>query len=300
LALLILAIKGIQWENLIAGINSANPVWLTLAVLAVFMGLFLKLWRWAILVKNYHIRSSLARLYSSYFIGQAVNIILPFRGGDLVRIGYFTGEGKIIPEVASTVVLEKYLDFVALVVCGILVSVKFSIDNIMNLRGLFLPLAGIMTLLLLLAILYGNALWEKIRITSKLPKRVIDWIDRWVEASQWLKNPRQVLPGILLTIFIWCVMWSTNILVFNGLGITLGGTAAGLVLISVYVGLFPALMPGNIGPFYFFALLALLPFGISRDQAFTYAVVLHAIVTVPPLLCGAIGLFLRSERAVTA
>jgi uncharacterized membrane protein YbhN (UPF0104 family) len=140
----------------------------------------------------------------------------------------------------------------------------------MNLRGFLIPLACVMTLLLLLAILYGKNLWEKVRIGKKMPKRVLDLIDIWIEASQWLKSPRRVFPGILLTIFIWCVMWSTNILVFKGLGIPLGGTAAGVVLISVYVGLLPALMPGNMGPFYIFALLALLPFELSRDQAFIY------------------------------
>ena len=299
LALLILSIRGIHWQNLIIGFSSANPAWLALAIISVFVGLSLKLWRWAIFVKNYHIQSSTARLFSSYFVGQAANILLPVRGGDLIRIGYFSSDLKILPEVTSTVVLEKYLDFIALAVLGILVSLKLSIDNIMNLRGILLPLACIITLILLLAILYGNTLWEKVRKGKKIPKRMLDLIDRWVEASQWLKNPRRVLPGILLTIFIWCVMWSTNILVFRGLGIPLGGTAAGLVLISVYVGLLPALMPGNIGPFYFFTLLALLPFELGRDQAFIYAVVLHAIVTIPPLLCGGIGLFLHSERAVS-
>ncbi len=56
-------------------------------------------------------------------------------------------------------------------------------------------------------------------------------------------------------------------------------------------------MPGNIGPFYYFARLAVLPFGINHDQAFVFAVVLHAIVTLPPLLGGAIGLLVRQKRA---
>jgi hypothetical protein len=87
---------------------------------------------------------------------------------------------------------------------------------------------------------------------------------------------------------------------FKSLKLPLGGTAAGLVLILVYVGLLPALMPGNIGPFYFFASLAVSPFGIIHDQAFVFAVVLHAIVTLPPLLCGAIGLLVRPDRVVTS
>src|SRR4030042_3779736 len=114
-----------------------------------------------------------------------------------------------------------------------------------------------------------------------------------------MRNPRQVFPGVLLTILIWGVMWLTNLILFKSLSLPLGGTAAGLVLILIYIGLLPALMPGNIGPFYFFASLALLPFGILHEQAFVFAVVLHAIVTLPPLLGGVLGLLLRSDRVVT-
>jgi len=298
LALLILSVQGIRWGNLLTGIRSADLAWLVLAVSSVLLGLFFKFWRWVILVKNYHIRSSMTRLYGAYFVGQAVNIILPLRGGELVRIGYFAGEPKILPEIATTIVLEKYLDLMALTVCGLLVSYKISLDNILNLGDWLLPLTGIMTMLILSAILFGPALWGKIRTGKFLPERLIDWLDRWVQASLWLRDPKQVFPAVLMTILIWGVMWLTNLLLFKSLGLLLGGTAAGLVLILVYVGLIPALMPFNIGPFYFFARLAVLPFGIIHDQAFLFAVLLHFIVTLPALLGGLTGLLVRPARAV--
>jgi uncharacterized membrane protein YbhN (UPF0104 family) len=300
LGMLVLSVQGIQWENLVAGIRSTEMSWLVLAILSVVLGLFLKFWRWVTLVRNYQIQSTMARLYSAYFVGQAVNIILPLRGGELVRIGYFAGEPKILPEIASTIILEKYLDLMALTVCGLLVSYKISLDNILNLGSWLLPLTAIVTILLLAAIVFGPAIWEKIRAGKFLPERVINWVDRWVQTSQWLRNPKQVFPAVLMTILIWGVMWLTNLLLFRSLGFPLGGTAAGLVLILVYVGLIPALMPGNIGPFYFFARLAVLPFGILHDQALVFAVLLHFIVTVPALIGGLTGLVIRSDRAVSA
>jgi uncharacterized protein (TIRG00374 family) len=291
-ALLILSIQGIHWTNLVTGIRIANLQWLVLAICSVLLGIFLKMWRWSIFVKNYHIRTSIIRLFSAYFVGQAVNIVLPLRSGELVRMGYFADEPKIIPDIFSTIVLEKYLDLLALTVCGICVSLKFSLDNILNLRSYLLPVTGILTLLLLIAIFFGHTVWEKIRTWKMLPKRIIGGVDRWEQASQWIRHPKYVIPGILLTVLIWVTMWSTNLLLFMSLRLPLGGTAAGLVLISVYIGLLPALMPGNIGPFYFFARLAILPFGILNDQAFVFAVILHAIVTLPPLLGGVISLLI--------
>jgi hypothetical protein len=90
-------------------------------------------------------------------------------------------------------------------------------------------------------------------------------------------------------------MWLTNLMLFTSLGLPLGATAGGLVLVLVYIGLLPALMPGNIGPFYFFASLALVPFGILHETAITYAILLHALVTLPPLLGGAVGIAIHSK-----
>src|SRR4030042_3665357 len=58
LVLLVLSVQGIQWGNLVTGIRSANPAWLVLAIASVLVGLLLKVWGWAILVKNYGIQTS--------------------------------------------------------------------------------------------------------------------------------------------------------------------------------------------------------------------------------------------------
>jgi glycosyltransferase 2 family protein len=295
IALLVLSLQGIQFDHLIAGMRSANLTWLFLTLLLIVFGLGVKLWRWAILIRNYHVQVTPTRLFSAYFVGQATNIILPLRGGELVRLGYFADAKTLLPQAASTILLEKYLDLVSLTICGLLISWKISLDNILNLRGWLLPLTVVATLILFAAILFGPSLWVRIRERKLLPQSLAIWLDTWVQASQWLRSPIQVIPSVLLTTLIWGVMWMTNLFLFKSLGLPVDLTAGGLVLVLVYIGLFPALMPGNIGPFYFFARLALLPFDIIQDQAITFAVLLHAIVTLPPLLAGLIGLILRSR-----
>ena len=296
LALLFISIRGIKWENLLAGIRSARLLWIVMAIALVILGLMLKFVRWSRFIRNYHLTSSNSFLFRAYFVGQAVNIIFPFRGGELIRLGYFSRNPYVIPEVASTIVLEKYLDLLALTIVAALVSITFSIDHLFTLRLLFLPLLAALTLLLIVVILLGPALWQKIRTRNLLPSRCLVWLDHYVQVSQWMRNPRLVLPGVVLTFFIWVIMWLTNMVLFASLGLPLRSTAASLVLILVYIGLLPALMPGNIGPFYFFASLALVPFDVVHDQAILYAVVLHAIVTIPPLLAGLVGLWLSSDR----
>ncbi len=298
LALLILSVRGIQWKNLVLGMRSANLAWLTLTIFVILFGLVLKLWRWALLVRNYHIHVTPARLFSAYFVGQATNIVLPFRGGELVRLGYFANDKDLLPRAASTIIIEKYLDLLALTVCAVIVSLNLSLGNMVNIRTWLLPLSIGLSVLLFSSMIWGPSFWEKIRARNLLPQRLAEWINQWVHASLWLRKPTHLLPSLILTLLIWGVMWFTNLLLFKSLGLPLNITAGGAVLVLVYVALFPALMPGNIGPFYFFARLALLPFGIINEQAIVFAVLLHAIVMLPPLLGGSSGLFIRSEAPV--
>ena len=183
------------------------------------------------------------------------------------------GEPKVIPEIISMITLEKYMELIVLTVCGIFVSLKISLDTRLNLRAWLLPFVSILTVLLLVAILFDPYVRDKIRERKIFPKRVVAWVDRWVQASQWLRNPRQVFPGVLLTILIWGVMWLNNLILFESLALPLVGPAAGLVLILVYIGLLPALMLGNLGPFNYFACLVLLHIGILHQQAFVAAVI---------------------------
>jgi uncharacterized membrane protein YbhN (UPF0104 family) len=62
------------------------------------------------------------------------------------------------------------------------------------------------------------------------------------------------------------------------------------------VGLLPAVAPGNIGPFHFFATLALVPFAVPFDQALAFAILLHAVVTLPPFLLGGAVLLWPGRR----
>ncbi len=296
LVLLVLSFREVRLSNLLTGIRFASPTWLGLAILSVLIGLGLKLWRWIILVKYFHIKTRFSRLFSAYFLGQAANIILPFRGGELVRLGYLVEDKHILSEAATTILLEKYLDLIALTISVLVVSFNISLENIPDIQKLLLPISIIVSLLLLAAIILGPSISAWLINHKFLTPRINIWLNHWVQASQWLRNPLQVLPGIILTVIIWGIMWLTNLLLFKSMGISLGGTAGGLVLVLTYFGLLPALMPGNIGPFYFFATLALLPYGILHQQAIAFAVVLHAIVTLPPLVGGAIGLFIRTPR----
>jgi uncharacterized membrane protein YbhN (UPF0104 family) len=117
-----------------------------------------------------------------------------------------------------------------------------------------------------------------------------NWGEQIVAGLIELKKPHILLIAFPLTLLSWLVMLSTNLALMQTLGFVAPFSASLVVLVLVHLGQIPKLMPGNVGPFYFFSMLALAPYGLATGHATAFTVLLHAIVNIPPLI-GA-GLYL--------
>ncbi len=287
LLLLYLAFQRVDWAVLLESIQTVSGLWLMLAILSVLLSLGLKIWRWDLLLRNYELRLPLRHLISAFFLGQAANILLIIRGGEIVRVtsAHQPGQDDWV-EITATIAIEKYLDLLFLVLLMLAMATNLPAQALETMGNLY-PLFIIMTILLLLAVLLGPTLWRRfIPGESQTPwlAKIQRKLDQFLQASLWLREPRKLLPSLGVTLLIWAVMALTNRLVFQSLAIDLGWDAAVLVLILVYIGVLPALMPGNLGPFTFFAQLALIPYAVPNELAVAFAVILYVIVTLPPLL----------------
>ncbi len=116
LLLLYLAFQRVDWAVLLDALQTVSAFWLVMAVLSVLLSLGLKVWRWDLLLRNYQLRIPPARLTSAYFLGQAANILLIIRGGEVVRIAAaHQPEEDDWVEITATIAIEKYLDLLFLV-----------------------------------------------------------------------------------------------------------------------------------------------------------------------------------------
>jgi uncharacterized protein (TIRG00374 family) len=296
--LLYLAFQRVDWPILLDALRSVSMLWLVMAILSVILSLALKVWRWDLLLRNYQQRLPLRHLISAFFLGQAANILLIIRGGEIVRVSaaHQPGQEDWV-EISATIAIEKYLDLLFLVLLMLAMATNLPPLALETMGSLY-PLLIIMTILLLLAILFAPALWRRSSPgESQTPwlAKVQRKLDQFLQASLWLRDPRKLLPSFGITLLIWAVMALTNRLVFQSLAINLGWDAALLVLILVYIGVLPALMPGNLGPFTFFAQLALIPYAVPNEQAVAFAIILYVIVTLPPLLISGLLMLLPTH-----
>ena len=306
ITLLLISVWGIDWEQLKSSMDQITLIGLLAVVGAVILGLFLKIIRWHLFLLNFGLRISFYRGVEAFFLGQATNILLPWRAGEVLRVGYLVGDQPAyIPQVTASIALEKILDTIALASVALLVTVYLPDEKAAWIRNWLYPFSIFAITALFAIIGWGSRLWARLRNgLAKWPhpwiKKTVFMIDQLVENSLWLRDPSRLVMSISVTGVIWAVMWLTNTLLFNGLNLQLPSAAAGLVLILVYIGVLPALMPGNVGPFYFFAQLGVTPFGIEAEDALAFAILLHAVVTLIPLIASGISfIFSESVRNLT-
>jgi uncharacterized protein (TIRG00374 family) len=285
--LLFLAIRQVDWIVFGDALKSVDFHWFMLALFSILLGLAIKLLRWLLLLRNFGVSRPFNRIFASFFLGQAANILFFIRGGEVVRIGWLSSSKKSdLGAITTSVIFEKYLDLVLLVI--LMVTVSTNLPEVAVGRLVFLkPILVTLTIILLAAILVGPWIWQKIsdqKEYSGWRGNLQNKINQLIQACLWLRKPSLIVPVFGYTLFIWFIMVCSNLLLFRAFNINTGWDAAGLVVVLVYIGVLPALMPGNIGPFTFFAQLALIPFDVESSVALAFAILLYGIVTLPPLI----------------
>lgn len=304
IVLLALAVREVDWLRLASSLNGAMSDGVLLALLTIFLTMFIKIGRWRLLLSGLGVQPrSWLRLGGAFLVGQAANIVLPFRGGDVARIGWLSlDDQQDVILTTLSVALEKYLDLIGLLGLLLWLGPLLPVDLIERSRNWMLPLCVAATGLLVGSLWVGPPIWRWLRgriemRASNEPDRLKPWLarmDRWMSGPARLADLRVIVPLLLVTAVAWVAMLSTNLAVLHALGLPVDLRAGGLVLALAMVGTVPALMPGNVGPFYFFAMLGLVPFGIAEQDRVAFAVLLHALVVLPPLVLG--GLFLAASR----
>jgi uncharacterized membrane protein YbhN (UPF0104 family) len=231
----------------------------------------------------------------SLLIGQALNLLLPVRVGDVTRawvVGRQTGQGTAYA--LYTVLVEKALDTAALLVSLVLLAAWGPWPPWLARSGIVVSLA--------ILVITGAALagvWRWRRSAGREATTAHAGLRGW--AVQHLLVPADALlrqlavaaaDGRLAQMAAWTVVswglgWATNLAVFWSLGLPLAWTAALLVLVAIYAGVVVPAPPTRVGLWHLLVALALAQYGIESRPAVASGVVLHLVVVVPALLAAA-------------
>ena len=295
-----LALRGIDFEGLGQALQSIRWPYLLLAVIALLLADWLRAVRWRTLFYP-QTDLPLSTLFSIINIGYLFINVLPVRVGELVR-AYLAGEllGVGTPRAFSTVILERVIDVLTIVLLLLALAPFVPLPSWAVQAGLLAGAAAVVLIVSMIGIARNRA-WGA---------RLGEWLARWVPerfrgsfAAAWaslldgftvVKEPSQLLRAGLLSVAVWAVAAIVNYWVLVGFALPVPSTAAVLVLCTTALGMVIPSSPGYVGVFEYLVVLTLSLFGIDRELALSYGLVLHGLNYLGLSLLGVMGLWKES------
>lgn len=241
----------------------------------------------------------------SYLIGQAANMVLPFRAGELLRVVVLARLAPVSRTASlASVVTERILDlFTLLALLGVTVLV-FPLPAWVTASAWILALVTVGATVVLLAMKGSHRFYDRLiarlerllpgKLSGKLSGKLAGMVNSFVSGLKGLDSPAQYLGLLLDTVAIWLLSGLSVHFLFLAFGITashdLGWVAMLVVLLMTTLGVSVPSSPGFVGTMHLAVLVGLSLFGVPKGLALSYAVVLHFLAMAVPLAMGLLSL----------
>jgi uncharacterized protein (TIRG00374 family) len=299
-----LAFRDVPLAELLAVVSQVDCRFIGLALALVLLSPLARAARWRLLFHPDREGLSCRHLAEVLLIGQMLNIVVPARIGELARI-HFLGAlaNRSRARVLGTVVVEKWLDVLMLLLLAVLVPLFVTLPTWF--RDARLTLAALAFTFLAAALLLSRYQLTLVRLVAPVSGVLPGpWRARLQRAVAHALSSLDVLRSLRLTLRLqaWSLLIlatsvGVNYVVFLAMGMALPFAAALFLLAVLEVGVVVPSAPGKLGFFHYLCSLALGVFGVAKEPAIAYAVVLHLVVFLPPSLLGALFLWREAVRA---
>lgn len=284
---LVLVLRGVQWAAVAAAFSSLRLLPLLAAVAVEFLTFWAIAARWQRLFEPCE-PPPRARLFQILTIAQLVNGVLPAKLGPLVR-AYLAGRGESagVAFVLTTVVGEKLVEGASLVLIAAGLLPFVPLDEWLR------KATWVSAALLLVAL--GMVFWFAFRqeVAGRWLRRLLG---RWpgllsvaqsaLAALEVWQNWRAVVVLVGWSLLIWALTALLNQLLLWSLNIEVPLAAPMLLLVVLQIGVRVPSSPGSIGVFHYLSVLVLTLFGVEKELALAYGVLLHLVMYLPASLVG--------------
>ncbi|HEX6170497.1 MAG TPA: lysylphosphatidylglycerol synthase transmembrane domain-containing protein [Chitinophagaceae bacterium] len=290
-ALLFFAFRGMNIKQIIQQILNADMFWVGISGLISTIAFVVRAHRWNLLLEPMGYSPSLKNTTYSVLVGYFANFLVP-RLGEVTRCGALSkAEGIPFNKLFGSVVIERVIDVISLMICIILAAVieykrlgNFFAENIFNPviskiqrlinSPLLLTAFIILLLILLIAIIYFIRKTKKRGSDSKIAKLMKGFIDGLKSISK-LKR-----PGLFIfqSVFIWALYYLGVYVALFAFPFTgnLGAGAALFLLVAGGIGM-SAPVQGGIGAYHLFVSQGLVLYGVAKDNGLAFASMLHGL-----------------------
>ena len=272
--------------------------WIALSLLfGVFANLF-RGWRWKLALEPLGEYPKTANCVYAIFISYASNLVIP-RVGEVTRCGVLSKyDGISFPKSLGTVVSERMIDTLCVgLITGMVLLLQMPVfatffaetgtnvgryAEVLTSGHFYLIILCVLAILVLAFFLIRN-----IALFAKL-KGILQNVWQGVVA---LKDIKQIPLYIIYTLGIWVCYFLEFYLAFFAFDFSADlGISAGLVMFVVGTLAVIVPTPNGAGPWHFAVMTMMMLYGVGKEDAGIFALLVHGIQTFLLILLGIYGL----------
>lgn len=248
--------------------------------------------RWRLLYYPEHHERQFLHLSGVLFISQMLNVLIPVRVGELARIALMRPLSMV--RTLGSIAVEKLLDMLTLLAFLLILPLALSLPGWFRQSSQSFVLLVLLLLGLSLVLFFSK---EKLlswfsSLLRFLPEKWQDHlrgtIQKALTSLDVFRDPRIGLRLQLWSILVWGIGVLGNYVLFLAFDFSLPLSAALFLLLVLQVGISVPSIPGKLGVFQYLVILALIPFGVEKDQALAYSLILYLVGFGPHIVFGAL------------
>ena len=296
-----LAFRNVQLKQVTDVIRQADARSIAVIVILIAAPQFLRSFRWGILLSPLE-RLSQQLLLPITCIGFLFVWIMPARLGEVTRPYLLQQNSRVgLSAAMGSVVLERLID------AGFLVALLAMCLPVLRLPDWILSsFQGFVFVLLsaVLIVLLGSLPQFRHRVlqlvSRYLPERLSDFLARTAESfysgMQSVVSVKTFLATLALTSLIWAFGLAAVMILFHAFDLHLGLLPGITVLVLTCLGIALPAGPGFIGNYHYACMLALTLFGVGKETALAYAILLHFLTLMVLVIMGVLSINLSKLK----
>jgi len=299
------SLRRLDLGELRSALAEAHYIYLVPAVLFTVLTFWIRAYRWRYLLRSVK-RIGTPVLFSATMIGFAGNYLLPARLGELLRADAIARSTGVTRSTAiASIVIERLFDGLTLLLFMGGILPFFPFPTWVQRAGVLALGAYLGVLAILIALhLHAQPTMRAIaRILSPLPERISGWItgmlDSFAAGLKVLSEARVIGVVVAFSLVLWTIVAAVGYVLLLAFDLVLPLHAPFVILVVLSFGVMLPSSPGFVGTFQYFCIVGLSLFGVSKDLALGYSIVLHVSQYIPVMSIGLVCLW-RAHLSLSA
>ena len=300
-ALIYWTLHGISATDVAHRLSQSNPLLWVAATFCATIIFLLRARRWRTILEPVAGRLGIGALWRATTIGMMVNNVVPARAGEIARAFALTRETAVpFPTSLASLAVDRLFDAIVLLLLAVVALLDPALARVNTIAGR--PLSSFATgagmfVFILLAGLYALVFFPSrlLRLFELFARRVSPTVEdrgrrvlkTFIDGLSVLRQPGRFVAVLAWTIAHWLVNAVGFWLAFKAVGISAPFSAALFLQAFIALGTAVPALPGFFGIFEYMSVQGLSVYGVSQEQAASWAIGYHLFSFVPITVIGA-------------